>query len=31
MDDQLKHYADKIAYEIDSWDLQAALDTPATD
>ena len=26
MDDQLKHYSDKLAYEIDSWDLQGALD-----
>ncbi len=25
MDEQLKHYADKLAYEIDSWDLQAAV------
>lgn len=25
MDDQLKHYADKLAYEIDAWDLQVAL------
>lgn len=25
MDDQIKHYADKLAYEIDSWDLQEAL------
>jgi rhodanese-related sulfurtransferase len=23
-DDQVKHYADKLAYEIDSWDLQVA-------
>jgi rhodanese-related sulfurtransferase len=26
MNDQLKHYADKLAYEIDAWDLQLALD-----
>ena len=26
MEDQLKHYADKLAYEIDSWDLKVALD-----
>ena len=25
MDDQLRHYADKLAYEIDSCDLRAAL------
>lgn len=25
MQDQLKHYSDKLAYEIDSWDLQVAL------
>ncbi|MFT3847588.1 MAG: rhodanese-like domain-containing protein [Propionivibrio sp.] len=24
MDAQLKHYADKLAYEIDSWDLRVA-------
>ncbi|MEW5787071.1 MAG: rhodanese-like domain-containing protein [Pseudomonadota bacterium] len=24
MDDQLKHYADKLAYEIDAWDLKVA-------
>lgn len=24
MDEQLKHYAAKLAYEIDSWDLQVA-------
>jgi rhodanese-related sulfurtransferase len=24
MSDQQKHYADKLAYEIDSWDLNAA-------
>lgn len=26
MDDQLKHYSDKLAYEIDSWDLKVALE-----
>jgi rhodanese-related sulfurtransferase len=26
MDEQLKHYADKLAYETDSWDLQVALE-----
>ena len=26
MDDQIKHYSDKLEYEIDSWDLRAALD-----
>jgi rhodanese-related sulfurtransferase len=26
MTDQLKHYADKLAYEIDSWDLNAAIE-----
>jgi rhodanese-related sulfurtransferase len=26
MDDQLKHYTNKLAYEIDSWDLHVALD-----
>jgi len=26
MNDQLKHYADKLAYEIDSWDLKVAMD-----
>lgn len=26
MEEQLKHYADKLAYEIDSWDLRVALD-----
>jgi rhodanese-related sulfurtransferase len=26
MNDQLKHYSDKLAYEIDSWDLQVALE-----
>ena len=25
MDDQLKHCSDKLAYEIDSWDLKVAL------
>ena len=25
MDDLMKHYADKLAYEIDSWDLMVAL------
>lgn len=25
MDDQLKHYSDKLAHEIDAWDLQEAL------
>lgn len=24
MDEQEKHYADKLSYEIDSWDLQMA-------
>jgi len=24
MNDQLKHYSDKLAYEIDSWDLNVA-------
>lgn len=24
--DQLRHYADKLAYEIDAWDLKVALD-----
>lgn len=24
--DQLRHYADKLAYEIDSWDLKVALE-----
>lgn len=27
MDDQLKHYSDKLAYEIDSWDLKVALES----
>jgi rhodanese-related sulfurtransferase len=26
MEDQVKHYAAKLAYEIDSWDLHALLD-----
>lgn len=26
MEKQLKHYQDKLAYEIDSWDLKVALD-----
>ena len=26
MDGQLKHYSDKLAYEIDSWDLKVALE-----
>ena len=26
MNDQLKHYSDKLAYEIDSWDLNVGLD-----
>ena len=26
MDGQLKHYSDKLAYEIDSWDLNVALE-----
>jgi rhodanese-related sulfurtransferase len=26
MDKQLQHYTDKLAYEIDSWDLKVALD-----
>lgn len=25
MDEQLRHYSDKLAYEIDAWDLNAAL------
>ena len=25
MEEQLKHYADKLAYETDSWDLRVAL------
>lgn len=27
MDEQLRHYADKLAYEIDSWDLKVALES----
>lgn len=27
MEEQLKHYADKLAYEIDSWDLKVALES----
>lgn len=26
MEDQLRHYTNKLAYEIDSWDLKVALD-----
>lgn len=26
MNDQIKHYADKLEFETDSWDLKAALD-----
>ena len=26
MNDQLKHYSDKLAYEIDSWDLNVGLE-----
>ena len=26
MEDQLRHYADKLAYEIDAWDLKVALE-----
>ena len=26
MSDRLRHYADKLAYEIDSWDLKVALE-----
>lgn len=26
MEEQLKHYADKLSYEIDSWDLHVALE-----
>ncbi|MBK9305349.1 MAG: rhodanese-like domain-containing protein [bacterium] len=26
VEDQLKHYSNKLAYEIDAWDLKAALD-----
>jgi len=25
--DQLRHYADKLAYEIDSWDMKVALES----
>lgn len=27
MDEQLKHYADKLAYETDSWDLKVAMES----
>ena len=27
MNDQLKHYSAKLAYEIDSWDLNVALES----
>ena len=27
MNDQLNHYSEKLAYEIDSWDLQGALES----
>ncbi len=27
MDDQLKHYTDKLAHEIDSWDLKVSLES----
>jgi hypothetical protein len=27
LDDQLRHYANKLAYEIDSWDLKLALES----
>ncbi len=27
MNDQLRHYANKLAYEIDSWDLKCAIDS----
>jgi rhodanese-related sulfurtransferase len=27
VDEQLKHYSSKLAYEIDSWDLQVALES----
>ena len=30
MQEQLKHYANKLAYEIDSWDLHAALERGET-
>jgi rhodanese-related sulfurtransferase len=26
MNDQIKHYSDKLAYEIDSWDLKVTLE-----
>ena len=26
MDEQIKHYSDKLAYETDSWDLKVALE-----
>ena len=26
MEEQLKHYADKLAYEIDAWDLKVAIE-----
>lgn len=26
MEEQIKHYADKLAYEIDAWDLKVALE-----
>lgn len=26
MNDQIKHYSDKLAYEIDSWDLKVAIE-----
>jgi rhodanese-related sulfurtransferase len=26
MDEQLRHYSDKLAYETDSWDLEVALE-----
>lgn len=27
MDEQLKHYSSKLAYEIDSWDLKVAIES----
>lgn len=27
MNEQLRHYSDKLAYEIDSWDLKVALES----
>jgi rhodanese-related sulfurtransferase len=27
MNDQIKHYSDKLAYEIDSWDLKVAIES----